>query len=125
MKNPRWQMLPGGLLEESGSKRSARDWIVDATMLAVALGVGMVSLGSTEKLHPSDELVFLYLVLGLLALVPLWWRRTHPLAVGLIALPPGVVSAFAAGAGLIALFNAVMHGSRRTIVIITALSVVV
>ena len=29
MSTPRWQMLPGGLLEEPGAKRSARDWIVD------------------------------------------------------------------------------------------------
>jgi signal transduction histidine kinase len=120
----RWQMLPGGLLEESGGRRSTRDWIVDATMLVIALSVGALALVGTEARH-SDEWVFFDLVIGLATLVPLWWRRQYPFAVALATIIPGAISAFAAGAGLIGLFNVAMRGSRRAIVISTILAVVV
>jgi signal transduction histidine kinase len=124
MTDARWQMLPGGLLEEPGAKRSARDWIVDATMLVLALAVGAIALGSTEKQH-SEWMAFVDLLVGLAVLVPLWWRRRHPLAVSLIATIPGVISAFAAGAGLVALFNVALRGSRRAIVIATSAALAV
>ena len=93
-------MLPGGLLEESGGRRSTRDWIVDATMLVLALAVGALALVTSEARH-SDEWVFFDLVIGLATLVPLWWRRRYPFAVALATIIPGAISAFAAGAGLI------------------------
>ncbi len=40
-----------------------------------------------------------------IALVSLWWRRRWPMAVALIAIIPGAISAFAAGAGLFALLQ--------------------
>jgi hypothetical protein len=61
MTDARWQMLPGGLLEEPGAKRSARDWIVDATMLVLALAVGAIALGSTEK-QRSEWMAFVDLL---------------------------------------------------------------
>ena len=120
----RWQMLPGGLLEESGGRRSTRDWIVDATMLVLALAVGAIALVTSEARH-SDEWVFFDLVIGLAALVPLWWRRRYPFAVALATIIPGAISAFAAGAGLIGLFNVAMRGSRLAIVISTIVAMVV
>ena len=119
MSDTRWQMLPGGLLEEPGAKRSTRDWIVDAVMLLVALAIGAFTLCGTENQH-SEDMVFFDLVIGLLAIIPLWWRRRWPFAVALITILPGFVSAFAAGAGLIGLFNVALRGSRRAIVISTA-----
>jgi signal transduction histidine kinase len=116
-------MLPGALLESSSGKRSTRDWIVDLTMYAVALLIGAVALGATAERH-SEEMVFLDLVLGAGTLIALWWRRRYPLAVALIAIVPGAVSAFAGGAGLIALFNVALRGSRRAIVISTLCAVV-
>jgi signal transduction histidine kinase len=124
MTTTRWQMLPGGLLEESGGKRSARDWIVDLTMLLIAVGIGAGALIGTSERH-SDDMVFVDLMIGLATLVPLWWRRSHPLAVALLTIPAGAISAFAAGAGLIALFNVALRGSRRAIVLATGLSVAV
>ena len=50
--------------------------------------------------HPTT-MVFVDLVIGLAALVPLWWRRRYPFAVALLTIIPGAISAFAAGAGLI------------------------
>jgi signal transduction histidine kinase len=122
MSTPRWQMLPGGLLQEPGAKRTARDWIVDVTMFAVAVLVGFVTLGSTEDQH-SDEAAFFDLVVGVLALIPLWWRRRYPFAVALVTIAPSAFSAMAAGPALIALFNIALRGTRRQIVIAGLLAV--
>jgi signal transduction histidine kinase len=111
------RMLPGGLLQEPGTaKRTTRDWIVDAVMLLAALSVGGIALGGSEARH-SQTMVFVDLVIGLLCIIPLWWRRKHPLAVALITAPCGAISAMAAGPGLVALFNVALRGSRRAIII--------
>ena len=87
MGTPRWQMLPGGLLQESGSEAElARDWIVDVTMLAVALAVGTLALGGTEEQHPPTGWSSSTSCVGLAALVPLWWRRRYPFAVALLTI---------------------------------------
>jgi signal transduction histidine kinase len=111
-------MLPGGLLEEPGAKRTTRDWIVDVMMTLIAFGVGTITLGETEDLH-SEGMMLLDVVLGVAAIVALWWRRRWPLGVVLAISAVGVVSASSAGAGLLALFNVALRGSRRAIVIAT------
>ena len=71
-------------------------------------------------------MVFLDVVLGVLAVVALWWRRRWPLTIALFIAAVGVVSAsFAAGAGLLALFNVALRGSRRAIAIATVAGLVV
>ena len=119
MSTPRWQMLPGGLLEEPGAKRTTRDWIVDVMMTLIAIGIGTITLGETEDLH-SEGMILLDLVLGVAAIVALWWRRRWPLGVVLLISAFGVVSASSAGAGLLALFNVALRGSRRALLIATA-----
>jgi signal transduction histidine kinase len=117
-----WQMLPGGLLEEPGAKRSARDWIVDVTIFVLALIIGAFVFVTSEDQH-SGPMAFWDLVLGVVALVSLWWRRRWPLAVAVIAIVPGAISAFAAGAGLAAYFNLAIRGSRRAIVALTVVAI--
>jgi signal transduction histidine kinase len=121
MTDARWQMLPGGLLEEPGAKRSARDWIVDVTMFALALVIGLFVFGTSEHQH-SESMTFYDLALGFVAFVSLWWRRRFPFAVAVIAIVPGAISAFAAGPGLVAFFNVALRGSRTAIVISSVLS---
>jgi signal transduction histidine kinase len=122
MTDARWQMLPGGLLEEPGAKRSARDWIVDVTIFVLALIIGGFVFVTSEDQH-SGPLAFWDLLLGAIALLSLWWRRRWPVAVAVIAIVPGAISAFAAGAGLAAYFNLAIRGSRRVIVAATVVSI--
>src|SRR3954469_8529772 len=117
----RTYMLPGSVLQEPGARRTARDWIVDATMLLVALAVSSLTLAGSLEQH-SEDMVFVDVVIGVAALVPLWGRGEHPFAVALLTIVPGAVSAFAAGAGLFGLFNVALRGSRRAIVISTVVA---
>ncbi len=116
-------MLPGGLLQAPGpTKRTPRDWIVDATMVLCALAIGGVAFFGTADQH-SETMQFWDLVIGVLCFIPLWWRRRHPLAVALLTGIPSMISALAAGPALIALFNVALRGTRRAIVLCTVLSV--
>src|SRR3954454_15348558 len=116
-------MLPGGLLEEpGGAKRTTRDWIVDATMMLCALAIGGIAFAGTAEFH-SEEIQLWDLVIGVLCFIPLWWRRTQPLAVALLTGVPSIVSTLAAGPALIALFNVALRGSRRAIILCTVLGV--
>src|SRR3954452_17778594 len=113
-------MLPGGLLEEPGARRSARDWIVDVTMTLLAVAIGVFVYGSSEDQH-SDLQDLLDLVFGVIAVVSLWWRRRWPLAVAIVTLAPGFISAWSAVAGLIAMFTVALRVSRRDLFITLAL----
>src|SRR4051794_34652550 len=116
------RMLPGGLLQEPSAKRTTRDWIVDATMFVLALALGAGALASGADRHSGVTLAA-DLVIGLVCLGALWWRRRYPYAVALITIIPGAVSAMAAGAGAVGLFNIALRGKRRQIVISTVLAV--
>jgi signal transduction histidine kinase len=123
----RWReaLLPGELHEKPDGRRSARDWIVDVTMWIIAIVVGALALGDTWDAH-SEAMAIVDIALGVVALVALWWRRTHPGAVGVLTATLSVISGAAAGPGLIAGFNVALRGSRReitTVVVITAISI--
>jgi signal transduction histidine kinase len=127
MNTSRWQnaLLPGELRDDSDGGRSARDWIVDLLMYAIAFGVGVAVLFDSGDAH-SDALMFVDIALGMVCLVSLWWRRSHPGAVGTLAALAGVVSASAAGPGLVAGFNVALRGTRQEIIrviVITAVAI--
>ena len=115
-------MLPGALLQESGAKRTARDWIVDVLMFLIAVGVGVAVYSESEPAHSELE-KRIDTMLGVISLIALWWRRRHPARVALIVIVASAFSAFSAGAALIALFNIAVRGTRRQIIVITAIGV--
>ena len=121
---PRWHraLLPGDLRDDPDG-RSPRDWIVDAIMVLVAIGVGMVVFADSESAH-SEGMAFLDVILGVVALIALWWRRRYPAAVGVFTASLSIVSAFAGGPALIAGFNVALRGSRRGILATVGATVV-
>jgi signal transduction histidine kinase len=122
---PRWQrlLLPSAMLEEPSGRRSLRDWVVDVTMFLLALGIGALVLQDTWSDH-SDAQAVLDIVLGVVATLSLWWRRSHPAAVGAFAGVLSLVSALANGAGVMAFFNAALRTSGRTLAALIGLAVV-
>ena len=115
-------MLPGALLQESGAKRTARDWIVDVLMFLIVVVVGVAVYSESEPAHSELEKL-IDTLLGVISLIALWWRRRHPARVALIIIVASAFSAFSAGAALIALFNIAVRGTRRQIIVITAIGV--
>ncbi|HEX6022236.1 MAG TPA: histidine kinase [Solirubrobacter sp.] len=124
MGTPRWQMLPGSLLQAPGAKRTARDWIVDVTMFALAILIGFIALGDTEDQH-SELGLLIDLVLGALSCLALWFRRRHPVGVAAFTSVCGFVSAMSAGGGLFALFNLALRGTRRQIVLFSVIALAI
>ena len=120
---PRWQrmLLPGELRDGARGRRSARDWVVDLAMYAIAAGLSALVLGATASDHSNVEFVIDF-ALGAVAFVAIWFRRSHPLAVGLIAGLCSLASGLAGGPALVALFNVAVRGSRRGILAVVALT---
>jgi signal transduction histidine kinase len=119
---PRWQrmLLPGELRGADG-RRSARDWVVDVLMYTIAAGVSTLVLAETWADHGSPAIA-LDLALGAVAFVALWFRRSHPMTVGVVAGVASMVSATAGGPALIALFNVAIRAPRRGILAIVGLA---
>jgi signal transduction histidine kinase len=116
----RWQrmLLPGAMVDGPSAGRSLRDWIVDAAVFAVAIGVGILSLTSTLEDH-GPLFVVLDLLLGVAAIAALWFRRKYPRAVAGFVLTAAAVAGLAGGAALIAVFIAALRCERRTLAWIT------
>jgi signal transduction histidine kinase len=116
-------LLPGELLEAPGGKRSARDWVVDVTLFAVAVGIGLLGLASITADRTDAGVVFDFVV-GTAVCATLWVRRRHPVEVAIVAVVAAAFFAMAGGAALVAIFNAAIRASRRALVAIVALSLV-
>ncbi|RKQ87752.1 signal transduction histidine kinase [Solirubrobacter pauli] len=115
-------MLPSALLQESGGKRTARDWLVDVLMFLLAVLVGVLVYAESAESHSEIENL-IDVVLGVNSVVALWWRRRWPAGTGLLITAASAFSAFSAGAALIALFNIALRGTRRQIIAVTAIGV--
>ena len=120
---PRWQrmLLPGELRGGARGRRSARDWVVDLAMYAIAAGISARVLGATAGDH-SELAIAVDIALGAVSFVALWFRRAHPVAVGVITGVCSLASATAGGPALLALFNVALRASRRAIAGMCALA---
>jgi signal transduction histidine kinase len=116
----RHPLLPAEFHDEPDGRRSPRDWLVDVALFVFALAVGAIVVGDTWSEH-SDLALLVDFVAGSAALVALWFRRSHPMRVLAFAMLASAFSAFAAGAGTVALFNAVIRAPRRSFPLILAL----
>jgi signal transduction histidine kinase len=121
MTDGRDPLLPGELRDSPDGRRSARDWIVDVALFVLAAGFGLVLLGATWQEHAELAAAF-DVAAGIVSLLALWFRRSRPLAVAVLTLSAAVLSALAAGAGMVALFNAALRTSRRTLAALVVLS---
>jgi signal transduction histidine kinase len=121
MSGARW-LLSGGLLGSGDTRRSVRDWVVDALIVVVAVAAGIYLLRSTWDQH-SDAMKVIDVTLGTLACVALGWRRERPGTVALIAIPVSAVSGLAGMATLPALFNAAIRLPLRRVALLSVLSV--
>jgi signal transduction histidine kinase len=121
----RWQrrLLPGELVETEEGRRSARDWVVDVTLVLVAIVIGAFSLEASWGDH-SDAMVVVDLVAGTLVCLALWVRRKHPIGVAVAAVATASFASMASGAAPIAVFNAAVRAPRRTLLSIVALALV-
>jgi signal transduction histidine kinase len=122
---PRWQrpLLPGVMLEAYDGRRSARDWIVDIAMFGLAAGLSAIVLTETWPDHHGLAAVF-DVVVGAAVWLSLWLRRSHPAGVAWVAIAASAVSAAAGGPALMALFNAAIRTSGRTLAGIVGLTVI-
>ncbi|GAA0450926.1 sensor histidine kinase [Streptomyces olivaceiscleroticus] len=105
---PAW-LLPGDFLaggDRTRARRTPRDWAIDSLTFGAAVVLGLVVCGIVQQYdRPSDWLVAVDLLLGGLACVSLWWRRSAPLVVALLALPAVAVSSSALPAGFVITVN--------------------
>jgi signal transduction histidine kinase len=112
-----WQrlVLPGGMLDGGEGRRSARDWIVDATLFVLSVGIGALSLNTTWAHHGTGARVA-DIVVGTFACLLLWLRRTRPVGVAVFTITASWFFAFAGGAALVAVFNAAIRAPRRELI---------
>jgi signal transduction histidine kinase len=122
---PGWleALLPGEFLIRTHSRRSLRDWIVDALMLLSALAVSAMVVAEFWDDHSRLGLV-LDLVAGSASFAALWWRRSHPVAVCAALSVVSVASTAAVGPALVAFFNAAIRAPIKPLCALAGLSLV-
>ena len=101
--------------------RSVRDWVVDVSLVALALAFGAIVVADTaiHPVPPPQPLVVVDVVSGVLGCLALWWRRRWPVGIALVLAAIGTYSDMVSGAVLIALFTVAVHRPLRTLLIVT------
>ena len=117
-------MLPEVLVPAEGSRhrRSRRDWFVDSAFFLLALLIGALVLGNVaQQEDPPEWLILLDLGAGLIGCCLLWLRRRWPVQIAVVLALMGAFSAFASGAGAIALFTVAVHRRFSVVAAVTAI----
>jgi signal transduction histidine kinase len=111
--------------EREPVRRSVRDWFVDVVLFLSAVGLGLLLLveSTNREQPPSDAVLAVDLVVGLVGCAFLWARRRHPVGLAVLL---AVLSSFSAMVGmacLIALFTVAVHRAWRTVLLVAAVNV--
>ncbi|AOS63851.1 sensor histidine kinase [Actinoalloteichus hymeniacidonis] len=93
----------------TADRRSRREWLFDIRGVVFGLMLGlllMVEAAASGTVVPTRTVEYgVFIGLGCVACLLLWWRRPAPLAIAATTMVLGLVSPFAGAAGLIALFT--------------------
>jgi signal transduction histidine kinase len=111
--------LPDVVIDAPNEQCGRRDHMVDASIYLVAFAVSAATVAGRWHMYPP-WLRAVAIVMAIVTLVSLHWRRTHAGAVGIGV---GAVALFipaAAGANLAATFNAAIRAGGRDLAIIFA-----
>ena len=101
--------------------RSTSDWVVDTVVFVVATAFGAITLAYLWHGH-GGVVNGLQVACGTLACLALWVRRSRPVTVALLATAASAFSALAAGAALVAIFNAAMRARSRALVAVAVMA---
>lgn len=111
-------------LPDVTDSHAGREWVIDSGAVVLALALGALFL--SPELHDTPDplsagQIAVDVTAGLLACLSLWWRRRWPVAVAIVCLVLGSISASATPAGLLALSSLAVHRRARATVLVTLL----
>lgn len=101
---------------QDDARRSGRDWLVDWTVFVGAVALGGFTLGYLWGDH-GPVLDGLDVVVGALACLALWARRSRPVETFVVAGVAGSFSPLALGAGLVVIFNTALRVRSRALIV--------
>lgn len=116
----RWEraVLPGDFqLGKGQAVSSPRDRLVDWAVFVVSVAIGTLIL-----LDQKNQFWIVNALFGAVACVALFWRRTHPLSVGLIVAVASCLSGAAGTAWLVVMYNSALRLDRRGLVPVLSIS---
>ncbi|SBT55025.1 sensor histidine kinase [Micromonospora narathiwatensis] len=110
-------LLPGALASPTRvARRTTRDWLVDTLCFLLAVGWLLFAVADARRSAPQIALnngpawlIEVDVVLGVLAVVSLWFRRRWPVGLAVAILPLALFSVTATMALLIIIFTVVVH----------------
>src|SRR5204863_4613487 len=89
--------------------RTTRDWVVDAVLFLLAVGVTALTLVDGRQQHIAPVPLAIDLGLGGLSCLGVWLRRRWPVGFAVVVGLFSIYSMSAAGVALIALFTVAVH----------------
>ena len=111
------RLLPGVLIpEETGSRRSTRDWVVDTLIFIVALLGGLLIFDDVHSRNSFPEwFIAVDMLVGAASCIALWWRRRYPVALAAAMVVAGAFSSAAGAAAALAFFSLAVHRPFRVV----------
>ena len=89
-------------------RRTLRYRAVDVAAILISWFFSLVLIGEAESTgRITEQQTFPLLLIGCLSALPIWWRRSHPVAMSLITIPAGLVTDAGAYGGLVVLYTLV------------------